>query len=105
MADGRFGQTTDEELNQKRLSVNADKTIKSNKLAAKILKDYLSEKQMDCDFEDFDEVKLNEVLSHFYLDARKTDGGMYKATSLESIRHAINRYLKSPPRNKKYNII
>ena len=105
MADGRFGQTTEEELNRNRLSINADKTIKSNKLPAKILKDYLSEKQMDCDFEDFDEVKLDEVLSHFYVDARKTDGGMYKATSLESIRHAIDRYLKSTPHNKKYDII
>jgi hypothetical protein len=39
------------------------------------------------------------------MDLRKPDGGRYKATSFESIRHGINRYLKSPPHDKKFDIV
>ena len=30
---------------------------------------------------------------------------MYKANSLESLKHGLNRYLKSPPHSKKFDII
>lgn len=48
---------------------------------------------------------LNETLAHFYLDLRKPDGGRYKATSFELIRYGLNRYLKSPPHNKEFDIV
>jgi hypothetical protein len=32
------------------------------------LKDYLFQKKMDIEFEEFDVVKLDEVLWHFYMD-------------------------------------
>jgi hypothetical protein len=50
-------------------------------------------------------VRLNETLGHFYVDVRKPDGSKYKATSFESIRNGINRYLKSPPHNKPFDIV
>ena len=48
---------------------------------------------------------MNETLAHFYMDLRKPDGGRYKDTSFESIRHGINRYLKSPPHDKTFEIV
>jgi hypothetical protein len=48
---------------------------------------------------------MNEVLSHFYLSARKVDGEHYKATSFENIRHALNRYIQGPPFNRKMDLI
>jgi hypothetical protein len=63
---------------------------------------------MDIELEDFDVVKLNEVLGHLYLDLRKTDGKHYKTTSLNCLRYSLNRYLKGPfsiPRRQKYNLI
>lgn len=48
---------------------------------------------------------LNETLAHFHLDLRKPDGGRYKATSFELIRYGLNRYLKSPPHNKEFDIV
>lgn len=48
--------------------------------------------------------ELNDCLSKFYLSARKQDGSYYKKTSLLSIRSAIDRYLRSPPFNKKFSI-
>ncbi|CAG2208062.1 unnamed protein product [Mytilus edulis] len=85
---------------QKRLNVNAENTSKANRKCANILRDYLQEKEQDDDFEKFDCVRLNETLCHFYVDLRKGDGERYKASSLESIRHGINRYLKAPPHSK-----
>jgi hypothetical protein len=53
----------------------------------------------------FDVARLGETLSHFYMDARTKSGDLYKATTLTNTRHALNRYLKSPPYLKKNDII
>lgn len=101
----RFAETTEEEIQTKRLKLNADNTLKANKKSANILREYLKEKNQDSLFENYDTVRLNETLARFYMDLRKPDGGRYKATSFESIRHGINRYLKSPPHDKKFDIV
>jgi hypothetical protein len=38
----RFATTTEAEIEEKRLKLNAERTIKQNKAAAAILKDYLA---------------------------------------------------------------
>ena len=43
----RFVSTTDEEIEQKRLKMNAQKTIKQNIAAATLLREYLKEKHLD----------------------------------------------------------
>ena len=43
----RFVSTTDEEIEQKRLKMNAQKTIKQNIAAAILLREYLKEKHLD----------------------------------------------------------
>ena len=47
---------------------------------------------------------MNNCLSKFFLSARKQEGSHYKKTSLLSIRAALDRYLRSPPLNKKFSI-
>ena len=42
----RFVSTTDEEIEQKRLKMNAQKTIKQNIVAATLLREYLKEKHI-----------------------------------------------------------
>jgi hypothetical protein len=101
----RFAETTEEEIQTKRLKLNADNTLKSNKKSANILREYTKEKNQDSLFENYVTVRLNETLAHFYTDLRKPDGGRYKSTSFESIRHGINRYLKLPPHDKKFDIV
>lgn len=49
--------------------------------------------------------ELNSCLKSFYTTARKQDGQFYKASSLKSIRGAIDRYLRSPPRCKQFSIV
>ena len=82
----RFAETTEEEIQTKRLKLNADNTLKSNKKSANILREYIKEKNQDSLFENYVTVRLNETLAHFYTDLRKPDGGRYKSTSFESIR-------------------
>ena len=94
----RFATTSEEEI-------TAKKTLKQNEAAATVLKEYLRQKKMDVNFKKYDDVKLDEVLSHFYMDIRKTDGSQYKTTSLNCIRYPINRYLKAAPHNNKLDII
>ena len=45
--------TTETEIEEKRLKLNAERTIKQNKAAAAILKDYVFQKKMDIEFEEF----------------------------------------------------
>ena len=83
MADGRgnrFASTTEAEQQEKRLGLNAQKTLKANRGAAKLFKEYLSEKGSDPDFENFGESVLDQKLSQFYMDLRKTDGRSTKST-------------------------
>ncbi|XP_048771872.2 uncharacterized protein LOC125677743 [Ostrea edulis] len=101
----RFGQTTATQIDEKRLKVNSEKTRRCNAKAAKILRDYLKEQGQNEEFEAYDTVGLSEVLGHFYCDARKPDGEKYKTSSLENIRHSLNRYLRSQPFNKPFDII
>ena len=49
--------------------------------------------------------QLNACLKSFYTSARKHDDQFYKSSSLKSIRAAIDRYLRSPPRCKQFSII
>ena len=49
--------------------------------------------------------ELNTCLKYFYTSARKQDGSYYKASSLKTIRAAIDRYLRSPPRCKQFSIV
>ena len=89
----RFASTTPEELANIRRNVDAKNTQLANKRAAKTFRDYLEEKNLETDFENFDKEMLNDKLISFYVDTRKTDGNNYKTSSLENFRHSLNRYL------------
>jgi len=70
-----------------------------------LLREYLTETEQSSNFEALSAQQLNDVLKHFYLNARKADGEMCKANTLESTRYSLNRYLKSPPVQKTFDII
>ena len=101
----RFASVSYEELNEKRKNINSKNTIAANVKAAKMLRDYLLEKDMDPKFEQSTNKDLNNVLVFFYVNARKINGEKYKVTSLENFRHSLNRYLQAPPYNRKIDVI
>lgn len=102
---GRFGNASTEEIDEKKKNASAKRTLQGNKMASGVFREYLLEKGIDSNFEEFDEHVLDDKLARFYIDARKKDGTKYRSGSLESIRHGINRYLKGPPFNKPFDII
>ncbi|XP_067678843.1 uncharacterized protein [Haliotis asinina] len=108
MSTKRFASCSDEDIVRRNLEntrIVPVNTEKRNKNAAALLRQYLLEKQEDTRFESFDPYRLAEVLSHFYVNVRMQTGEHYKVKSLESVRYGLNRYLKSPPHLKKFDII
>jgi hypothetical protein len=71
---------------------NAENTLQSNKKAGNTLRECLKESGQDSKFE---EVRLNEVIRQFYINARKPDGNHYKISWLENLRYGLDRYLRS----------
>ena len=88
----RFADTSQDEIEKKRLKLQSDNTLKSNKKAANILKAYLTENLTMDNFENCPPEELAIVLERFYMDLRK-HGTMYKTTSLESIRSGLEQIL------------
>ena len=102
MATKRFASLAADEIEKKKMLINAKETMKGNQKEARTLKAYLKEAGQDENFEEFDVVKRNEVLRHFHMNARKQDSDHYKATSLKNIRHALSRHLQSVPYNARW---
>lgn len=71
--------------NKRGIKVNSLSTIQYNNKAVNILRENLKERGQVSNFESFDSEQLNELLRHFYIDARKPAGEKYKTTSLEYI--------------------
>ena len=101
----RFASTTAAELLAIKENVNARNTRKANERACSLLKSYLKEKEMPSSFWLFSKKELNEVLVQLYVNVRQVNGQKYKVSSFENIRHGLNRYLRSPPHEKDFDII
>jgi hypothetical protein len=86
----RFVSTTDEEIEQKRLKMNAQ-----NIAAATLLRKYVKEKHLDTAFEHYNPQQLEESLTHFFMDVRKSDGVRYKTTSLSCLKIFTKPIFKS----------
>ncbi|VDH91865.1 Hypothetical predicted protein [Mytilus galloprovincialis] len=62
-------------------------TLRSNKKAGNTL----SESEMDIRFKEYDEVRLNEALGQFYMNARKPDGNHYKISRGQKNMHLMTK--------------
>jgi hypothetical protein len=105
MALIRFASHTEDEIIQIRLTHVPVNTEKNNKKTASLLREYLTKTEKSSSFEALSAQQLNDVLKHVYLSARKAYGEMYKVNILESTRYSLNRYLKSPPVQKTFDIM
>ena len=94
----RFATTTSLEREQKLKDVHAKNTIKANYTVARTFRAFLKERGHNQDFENMTTASLNEHLSVLYFELRKTDGEMYKCSSLKNFRHGLNRYLQASGR-------
>ncbi|XP_032228739.1 uncharacterized protein LOC5504541 [Nematostella vectensis] len=91
---GRFGDSSEEEIQRLLEERSTRNTKKANRFAVRIFREYLREKGHDPCFEDYDKTSLNNILRKFYVEARKRDGDFYKKSALSAIRFALNRHLQ-----------
>lgn len=133
VASNRFAELPPEEIQRLLDNATAKSTVKATKFGMKIFygefcyallqrfmktsrmtqtKCFVSEWQaspggakFSKPIEEMSKEELNVCLRSFYTSARKQDGSYYKATSLKSIRSAIDRHLRAPPHNKPFSVI
>ena len=70
-------------------------TRRVNTFAVNTFRDYLQQKGESIEFEKMPTQQLAEVLKKFYVEARRTNGELYKSTALIGIRSGINRHLQT----------
>ena len=80
-------------------------TRRANIKAGRTFRQYLEGCGCDGNFETLSAEELNKKLEGFYVNVRTNDGQKYKMSSLESVRHSLNRYLKAPPYCRPFDII
>ena len=91
----RFKILTDKELQEQQLSAQNLNTLKNEKKAERIFKEYLQEAgETDLNFYLYTEEQLDSHLAKFWFAARKKNHELYRVSSLENIRHSLNRALK-----------
>ncbi|XP_060076692.1 uncharacterized protein LOC132556325 [Ylistrum balloti] len=69
-------------------------TKKATEHAVRVLHSYLKEKNLDLEFEKYDVDVLDLTLAKFYKEAHTGKSELYKKSTLTSIRHGLNRFLK-----------
>lgn len=89
----RFGGQNEEQIEEKRQKLQKGNTIKQDKKAEKVFKDYLAEIGEDTNFYEFEQEKLDRHLSTFWFNARTTNGDFYKSSSLQALCYGLNRCL------------
>ncbi|XP_062607914.1 uncharacterized protein LOC134269726 [Saccostrea cucullata] len=90
----RFASIDDEGIKNLMENVEAQNTKRVTSTSVKLFREYLLTKGQELDFESFDNEKLDELLSKFYLEMRNRDGEMYKKTTLLSYRQGLQRHLE-----------
>ena len=101
MAEGRRHATfSDKQIQEKIKETVPKNTRKSNKVADKILREYLRDKGFqNLEYVHYSKEELNDVLKKFWFEVRrkKKDPNQpaeeYSKATLQNIRHAINRNL------------
>ena len=94
----RFASCDQQQINELLLSKDSNNTKKANLKTWRTFQAYLKEKNIAGVGEDgssmlqFSDLDMDELLKRFYVEARKSNGELYKTTSLYSLRYGLNRY-------------
>ena len=75
---GRFAALNSEEKDAVLDNINAENTKRQTHTAAKLFREYLTEKNMDLDFENCYLEQLDQTLSNLYMEMRNKKADMYK---------------------------
>merc|ERR1712157_149894 len=81
------------------------KTAYNEKWGVKVLKAWLIEQDYNADFETLNCIELDDLLTKFWNNVRKSNGDYYGRNSLFNLRAMINKHLKAKPYNVNYDIV
>ena len=101
----RFVSASADDLQELKKNVHAKNTVRSTMTVARILSEYIAEKNLPYHFPSLSKADMNVFLGKFYAEIRQQNGETYKASSMENMRQGINRYLSSPPYERAVNVI
>ena len=90
----RFASVTDEEVADIQRSKDAITTKKQTEVMFNVFLVYCVEKNIQVEVEVISKTELDDILSKFYVEVCKNDGGLYKKTSFYSLQFALQRKMK-----------
>jgi len=91
--DGSFAALNGEEKDVVLDNINAKNTKRQTHIAVILFREYLTETNMDLDFENCPLEQLDQTLSNFYMEMRNKKGDTYKKSTLLSYRQDIQRHI------------
>jgi hypothetical protein len=96
----RFASHTEEEINAKRQNVVPKNTAKANKAGTNLLRAYLTEKNMESNFESFSAIRMAETLPFLHGHSHKKWGTVQSHYYDEQLA-CTKQILEKPPSSKK----
>ena len=90
----RFATVGQNQYNTILKEMNSPNTHRGTTVAWNQFLCYLKEKSLTVDPQNISKDDLNDILKLFYVEVRKSDGGHYKKTTLNSIRFGLQRKFK-----------
>ena len=90
----RFAYIDDSEIDKKKKKLQNLNTTKASEKAESILMSWLQGKGENCQYWLLGDDELDKHLAKFWVEARQTDGTMYRTFSLSHLCYGINRCLK-----------
>ena len=97
----RFGNASAEDMIKLNDAKDSQNTKKAVSQAVKILREYCVSMGQGGNFEDLPLDELDKLLENFYINVRKQDSTLYKASAFNLLRFGINKHLK---KNKNLDI-
>ena len=91
--DGSFAALNGEEKDVVLDNINAKNTIRQTHIAVILFREYLTETNMDLDFENCPLEQLDQTLSNIYMEMRNKKVDTYKKSTLLSYRQDIQRHI------------
>jgi hypothetical protein len=89
----RFAALNGEEKDVVLVNINAKNTTRQTHTAVILFRQYLTETNMDLDFENCSLEQLDQTLSNFYMEMGNKKGDTYEKSTLLSYRQGIQRHI------------
>ena len=99
----RFDTVTDDDVERMVAECVPENTRKTTEKWLRVFRNYLLEKEIQCDLTTVEPANLDVILAKFYAEVNQSDGSPYGQSSMLGCRAALHRHLRQS--NRDFNII